>query len=214
MSATTKTATITVKWNTQAIANLTLHTDYSATGVFNGGTAAGKIDTQLNGGAGACTGTDPTNADLTDDFGTPSPDGTKFTDCQYENAVNAIVSTNSTNWNLGVQATAGYVAANGTLCGYANDAGKAFPFPNAAAYAATQTQYGGVATTNTTAGACASSGLLMDGTGTTTNIVNGCTHSFTSASPANLGMDIELVLANNAPTGTTTVTETYTLTAN
>ena len=211
MAATTKTATITVKWNTQAIASLNLHTDYSATGVY--GASAGTILTQANLGSGTCTGTDPSNTDGIVDFGTPSPDSAVFTDCLYKNGVNAIISTNSVNWNLAVAATAGYVAANGTLCAYANNGGVGFPFANNAAYAVTQTTRV-AAVTNTSAGACAAGGgpgQLMDATGGT--LVT-CTHAFTAASPANIGMDIELALANNAPTGSTTVTETYTLTAN
>lgn len=211
--ATTTTKTITVKWNTQAIASLTLHTDYSATGVF--GASAGSILAQTNGGSGnACTATDPTNTDLIDDFGAITPDSAVFTDCLYKNAVNAIVSTNSVSWTLGVAATAGYVAANGTLCGYANNGGTGFPFAAAAAHAVSQTTRV-AAVTNTSAGACAAGGgpaILMDGTGTTSNIVSE-THAFTAASPANFGMDIEVAVPANAPTGTTTVTETYTLTA-
>jgi hypothetical protein len=211
MSATTKTATITVKWNTQAIANLVVNTDYNNTGAFNGGTAAGAILTNANTGAGTCTATDPTNTNGTDDFSSVSPDFAQFTDCEYKNAANAQVSTNSTNWNLGVAATAGYPAAGYALCAEPN--GVVFGGAGAAAMPATVTARAS-ATSITSTAACPAGDVLMNAAGTTTNLINGNTHSFTAASPANIGMDIDLVIANNAATGAQSVTETYTLTAN
>ncbi len=207
-ASTTKTGTVTVKWNSQALATLTLHTDYSATGVF--GASAGKIDLKANGGSGTCTAADPTNTDGTVDFGTVSVDAAQYTDCQYESAVNAIVSTSSSNWNLaetlGANPPAGY-----ELCAYANNGAKSFASFNAAALPVAQTAYGGAAVTNTSTAACASNGQALNTTGFTaaTN-----TNQFTAASPANIGEDLELVMANNAVSNSTTATLTYTLTAN
>jgi hypothetical protein len=211
MSATTKTATITVKWNTQAIANLVVNTDYNNTGAFNGGTTAGAILLNANTGAGTCTATDPTNQNGINDFGNVSPDFAQFTDCEYKNAANAQVSTNSTSWNLGVAATAGYPGAGYAICAEPN--GVTFGSAGAAAMAATVSGRA-TATSITSTAACPAGDVLMNAAGTATNLINTNTHSFTAASPANVGMDIVLVMANNAATGPQSVTETYTLTAN
>ncbi len=207
-AATTKTGSVTVKWNSQALATLTLHTDYNSSGVFN--TSAGKVDTNANGGTGTCTAADPTNTDGTVDFGTVSVDPTKYTDCQYENAVNAIVSTSSSNWTL-AEALGANPAAGYELCAYANNGAKSFASFNAAALPVAQTQYAGSAVTNTSSAACASNGQPLNTSGFTaaTN-----TNQFTVGSPANVGQDLELVMANNAASNSTTATLTYTLTAN
>ncbi len=198
-AATTKTGTVTVKWNTQLTATLTLVTDYNASGAFNGATQAGQILAQVNSGAGACTAVDPTNTNQTVDFGAVTPDGgTAYTDCLYKNAVDAQVTTNSTNWNLKAAATAGYTAANGTLCAYTNGT-----VPTASATTTARS----AAVTVTAAGTC-TGGFLLDGTGST------LATSTSAASNAHVGMDLELVLPPNAPSGPQTVTETYTLTAN
>jgi hypothetical protein len=209
-AATTKTGTVTVKWNSQALAALTLHTDYNASGTFNGGTAAGKIDLNANAGTGTCTAADPTNADGTTDFGNVSVDAAKFTDCQYESAINAIISTSSSNWNL-TEALSAAPPAGYSLCAYANDGTKTFASFNAASLPVTTTSYGGAATSNTNNTACASNGQLL---GTTAFTAATNTNQFTVASPANIGEDLELVMANNAASGATSVTLTYTLTAN
>src|SRR5579862_6122875 len=140
LAVTTKTATVTVKWNTSAIASLTLHSDYNASGTF--GAAASAIVNNLNTGSGSCTATGQTHSDGPPpvvDFGSVSPDFSVFTDCLYENAINAVINTNSTNWSLGVAATAGYPASGFALCGLANTAAGTFPVANAAVLSATQT---------------------------------------------------------------------------
>ena len=62
------TGTITVKWNTQAIGSLVLHTNYDpATGLNN---AAGNVVlTNNNGGVGTCAAAGGGNVDGTVDFG-------------------------------------------------------------------------------------------------------------------------------------------------
>jgi hypothetical protein len=210
-AATVKTGSVTVKWNSQALATLTLHTDYNSSGAFNGGTAAGKIDLNANLGSGTCTAADPTNTDGTVDFGNVSVDAAKYTDCQYESAINAVISTSSANWNLtealGANPVAGY-----ELCAYANNATKSFASFNAASLPATTSSYAGAATSNTSTASCASNGQTLNTTGFTaaTN-----TNAFTPASPANIGEDLELVMANNAASNNNSgITLTYTLTAN
>ncbi len=208
-AATTKTGTVTVKWNSQALATLTMHTDYNAAGAF--AATAGKIDANLNGGAGVCTAADPTNTDGTVDFGNVSVDATKYTNCQYESAVNASISTSSNNWNLtealGANPVAGY-----ELCAYANNAAKTFASFNAAALPVVTTSYGGAAVSNVSTAACAANGQPLNTAGFTaaTN-----TNTFAPASPANIGEDLELVMQNNATANNNAgITLTYTLTAN
>jgi hypothetical protein len=198
-AAVTKTGTVTVKWNTQLTATLTLHTDYNAAGAFNGGTAAGAILTNANSGTGTCTATDPTNTDLTVDFGAVTPDAAKFTNCQYKSAVNAQVTTNSSSWTLSVKATAGYPASGFALCEIANGTWPtAAPTISAAA----------AAVSNVSATSCPGGEFLMDGTGST--LYTGSA----AANASNFGGDIDLAISNGAPSGQQTVTETYTLIAN
>ncbi len=231
LSATTQTGTITVKWNTQALAQLNIHTGYTTTFAHAG---AATIVHNYNGGSGVCTTPDASNLDLTVDFGAVSPDFANYTNCLEEGSAIMSVATNSTSWNLGEAATAGYPvsACSGkpcfTLCAYANNgasAGKhgAFPVTTANMVAGTVPSgtVAGNAVSNTVGGACAAdagnAGALIDASGTTTNLVNGVsggTSAYTTASPAYVGEDIELAVAANAPAGAQSVTETITLTAN
>ncbi len=209
-AAATVTKTVTVKWNTQAVATLNVHTDYSATGAF--GAAAGTILSNLNGGAGLCTATDPTNADLTVDFGSVTPDvGVNYTDCMYKNAVNAQVVTSSTNWGLTAQVTTGAVPADTELCALPNGFAS-FP-ASAAALPVAQTAR--VAAPSIVSVAACPAGNVIIGAASATLATE--TNAFSSASPANIGHDLELVLkplaAASAGAGTVTVV-TYTLTAN
>ncbi|MBV8331919.1 MAG: hypothetical protein JO192_04225 [Candidatus Eremiobacteraeota bacterium] len=234
-SATTATGTITVKWNTSQIAQLTLHTNYTAVASPAHSGVAAAISQNQNGGGGTCTTTSPTNVDLAVDFGNVAPDFTKFTDCLYDNAMVAAVATNSTNWDLGQQATAcagagactgNFAVAGFDLCAYSNNTGQVFPVAagnvpttGAALGTARTSPASIVATGACPAGTSAAAGgvgagSLIDTAGTITNLVNGYTTAFTGALPGLVGEDIELVIANNAPSVAPTVTETVTLTAN
>lgn len=230
-AAATSTGTITVKWNTQATATLLLHTGYTTTFAHSG--VAAPIKALLNGGAGACSASDPTNTDLTVDFGNVSPDsGANVTDCLEVGSQIASVVTNSTNWTLTEAATGGYPASTCSgnpcflLCGYADNgatAGKhgAFPVTTANITGGTvpSSATAANAVTNAATTACAAdagnAGIKLDGTGgTLVNGTSGGTVGYTTGAPAYIGMDIELLIAGNAPTGQQTVTETATLTAN
>jgi len=230
-AAATSTGTITVKWNTQATATLLLHTGYTTTFAHSG--VAATIKQLQNGGAGTCQASDPTNTDLTVDFGNVSPDSAaNVTDCLEVGSQVASVVTNSTNWTLTQAATTGYPAATCSrnpcfrLCGYANNgasAGKHGAFPvttaNITAGSVPSSATAANAVTNAAMTACAAdagnAGITLDGTGgTLVNGTTGGTVGYTTASPAYIGMDIELLIAGNAPTGQQTVTETATLTAN
>ena len=206
-TVTTGNGPVIVKWNTQAVATLTIHTDYTAAGAF--GASAGSILANLNGGSGACTATDPTNADLTVDFGPVSPDsGANYTDCMYKNAVNASVVTSSVNWNLAAKVTAGSIPADTALCALPNGFAS---FPTAAA-ALPVAQTARVAAPSIVSVAACPAGDALIST-TSVNLANE-TNPFSSASPANIGHDLELVLKPLAGAGAQTATITYTLTAN
>lgn len=210
LAVSTVTKTVTVKWNTQAISTLALHTDYSATGAF--GASAGTILTGNNGGAGTCTATDPTNTDLTVDFGAVTPDaGVAYTNCLYKNAVNAQVVTNSANWSLATQVTSAAAPADTLLCALPNGIAT-FPTSAAALPVAQTARAAAVAITSM---ACPAGAVNVSTT--SANMVNADTTAFSSASPANVGSDYELVLKPLAAASggsPTQVTVTYTLTAN
>ena len=218
--AATQNGSVTVKWNTQASATLALNTNYSATGAQQ--LTAPAIAAQVNGGSGACTATGAgSEAAGVVNFGAVTPDGgANITDCQYASAVNAVVTTNSTNWTLS-EAAAAAPPAGSALCAYANDTAltansgtaKTFPFkPSAAALAALQTQYAGAAVTNNTLGTCATSGQAI--TTTPFNLISAASNGFTAAAPANLGEDIELQISSANATGAQQVVVNYTLVAN
>ncbi len=205
--AATVTKPVTVKWNTQAVATLTLNTNYSAAGAQQ---LTAPTILQHASGSGACTPTGAgSEAAATVNFGNVTPDSSTVTDCLYENAVNAQVATNSTNWSLTEQSSAA-VPTSFELCALANNSGGTFPFTVAASLPATQTtRAAALANTNTTA--CASGAQLNT---TPFTIITGESTAFTSAAPANLGEDLDLAIGPNAPTGAQLVTVNYTLVAN
>ena len=220
-SAATVTQPLTVKWNTQAVANLTLNTNYSAAGAQQ--LTAPAITTATNGStaAGSCTATGAgSEVAATVNFGNVTPNGdANLLNCQYQNAVNAVVSTNSTNWSLTEAATAA-LPAGSALCAYANDTAatansgtaKTFPFKaSSATFAALQTQYGGAAVANNTLGTCTGGAAI---TTVAFNVISAASNAFTAATPANLGQDIELELNNLNATGAQLVTVNFVLTAN
>ena len=204
------TGTVTVKWNTQAIATLTLTTQASAATTHaaseniywagNGSTASGCNGTTNT----AAAGTD-TSAAGTINFGNVTPDSVNYTNCLEVNAVNANLATNDTNgYNVTVQATAGapanFNAAAGTeLCLLPNGT-----WANNLAYTASA-RAAAVAITSTTA--CPGGDFQVGSASATTLLA-------TTASTAgtNLPADMELVLGPNVPTGAQSVTVTYTLT--
>jgi hypothetical protein len=203
-------ANITVKWNTQAIGSMVLNSNYNATG----GqllTAPGIIQTQ-NSGGGTCStnGVGSETAD-TVNFGNVTADTTKYTDCQYRNAVIATVTTSDPGgYSVTTQNITGALPSGYALCG----------LDNASANAA-----GGAAWANNGA-------VFQDNSGTATSIASltcpttdgwnvGSTTAQTLLAPTaattgtNLGADYVLVVG---PAATITNQETtgfqiqYTLT--
>lgn len=196
------TSTITVKWNTQAIGSLVLATNYSATGTQQ--LTAPTILQNTNSGSGVCpaAGTGSEAAE-TVNFGTVNSDVTKYTNCQYKNAVIAtITSSDPTGYTLGVASTAGWPASGYQLCGIPNGTW-------ANNMAVTQSTATGSATSITSNTCPASPDFTVGGTGTA--------NAFTATaatSGTNLGADYDLVIDNAAPIGNQAVTVTYTLTLN
>jgi hypothetical protein len=191
---------ITIKWNTQAVGSMALHTNYNASGAFGGATAA--VVQNLNGGTtgGGCTLAPAAQSDLTVDFSNVTADGTKFTDCQYKNGFNVdIITSDPGGYTFGYQATAAIPAGYG-ICAQHNGTW--------AAGGAVVQSVAATAVSIQAAPACAS-GDRMDSTGTPSAFA-----PTTATAPTNLGADIELVIPNNASVGAASVTELFTLTLN
>ena len=213
--AVTQTGTVTVKWNITVTAALALTTDYGATGAQGGAGVPSALLSTGPGGAGeACAA--PAAAPSAGpppvvDFGTITPDSglSKNTDCLYKNAVDAQVTTNSSNWTLG-EYEAAALPAGATLCAYPNNFA-AFPVTIAAAGTAPATQSArGAYADNTT---CAAAASVLGTAITSTNLVTSSAQSFTGA-PAHIGEDMALLLTPAAATGAQTVNVTYSLIAN
>jgi len=221
-AAVTGTATVNVSWNTQSTATLQLFTNYAAAGTEGAGNPT--IATAANGGGGTCTATGggaetagsavaatgagaaaATAATLK--YGQITPDTTNTTDCNYENAINALVTTTSSNWSL-TEAVAG-TPAGFNFCAFANNATGKFPFA-AGKLAAQQTAFAAGAPAEPTVGTCtsgATNGASL--AAALTLITNG-----TAVNASNYGEDLELQVPANAPSANSTATITYTLTAN
>ncbi len=202
--------TVTIDWNTQKIASIVLTSQYNGTPLGSHNTGAETIYANLNTGAGVCAASDTeagagtsngtTNA-ATINFGSVTPDSLQYTDCMEVNALNAVVQTNdSLGYSVTEAATAGYPASGYLLCllpngTYAN---------NLAATASARAAAPSIVSTT----ACPAGDFPMNGTG-------GTLLSATAATTGtNLGGDVELVIAPNAPSGAQSVTVTYTLTTN
>lgn len=202
-AAVTRTGTVTVKWNTSVTANLALTTNYDATGAQQ--TTAPSILTAANGGSGTCTAAGAgSEVAATVNFGSVSPDFAQTTGCLYKNAVNAIVQTNSINWNL--SEAVGAAVAGTALCAFPNGLGGSFPATvSGASVPATQT----VRAAAPAGATCAAGGATITAAGVQVA-------SSTTAYPtgANVGEDMELLLSPSTPSGNQQYLVTYTLVAN
>ncbi len=210
------TGTVTVKWNTQALASIIVNSQASTGGptitqatqniYWNGNTSvtsgcAGSINT-------ATAGTDPASgASPIVNFGNVTPDSAQYTDCMETNAVEAYVVTNDTNgWKvqagISAAAPANYGVAGGTnLCLLPNGT-----WANNLAYTASGRS---AAPSIVSATACPAGDFQIGATAPGTTLLS------TTASTAgtNLNADLELVLGPNAPSGAQAPVVTYTLVA-
>lgn len=215
--AVTQTGNVTVQWNISVTAALTLNTNYGGTGTATATSGLVPVAEFLQGGLGAGEACTPAASVVagTVDFGTITPDSglSANTVCAVKQAINAKVSTNSTNWTLGEGLTAA-APAGVTLCGLSNSgnfpvsvSGVAATVPASARTAASITDGNGTGT-----GTCAGAGeLTIPGAVNTTNMA-----SSTTPYPAgtNVGEDLELITTSAAATGATTKTLTVSLVAN
>lgn len=209
------TGTVTVKWNTQALANITLTTQASASTTHaaseniywagNGSTASGCNGTTNT----ASAGTD-TSANGTINFGNITPDSAQYTDCMEVNALNAYVVTNDTN---GYNVTAS-VTTQTNVVGYGANPGEYLcllpngTWANNLAYTASA-RTGAALITSTTG--CPAGNFAIPASPSSSTLLA------TTASTAgtNLPSDMELVLSPNAPSSVapgSSVVVTYTLT--
>uniref|UniRef100_E6Q473 Uncharacterized protein n=1 Tax=mine drainage metagenome TaxID=410659 RepID=E6Q473_9ZZZZ len=202
--------TVTIDWNTQKIASIVLTSQYNGTPLGSHNTGAETIYPNLNTGAGVCAASDTeagagtsngtTNAAIVN-FGNVTPDALQYTDCMEVNALNAVVETNdSLGYSVTEAATAGYPASGFLLCllpngTYAN---------NLAATASGRAAAPSIVST----ASCPGGDFAMNGTGAT------LLSAAAATTGTNLGGDVELVIAPNAPSGAQAVTVTYTLTTN
>ena len=193
--------TVTVDWNTQKIASIVLTTQYNGSPLGTHNLGAETIDANLNTGAGICQASDTEGSSGIINFGAVTPDVAQYTDCMELNAVNAAIGTNdSLGYSVTEAATAGYPASGFLLCllpngTYAN---------NLAATASARAAAPSIVSTT----ACPAGDFAMNGTGGT------LLSTAAATTGTNLGGDVELVIAPNAPSGAQSVTVTYTLTTN
>ena len=216
--AATTTGTVTVKWNTQALASLTLVTQPSAalthtgpSSIFWASNPAASTTSGCNGViATAASGTDA-SANQTINFGNVTPDTVNYTDCMEKDAINVQVVNNDTNgWNVTEQMTAGAPAAYATatgelLCLLPNPAGA---YAKDQAWAASG-RAAPVAISSTTACPAGDYAILS---ASATTLLSVAAAGTAPTAGTNFPADMELVISPNAASNTVVSTVTYTLT--
>ena len=207
--AVNPTGTVTIKWNTQQLATLTLVTNYSAAGAQ--GLGAPAIFQNQNSGAGTCTATGSgSEVAQTVNFGNVSPDSVKYTDCLYDNGVLAQYATNdSLGYSLKVQETTAPANASSVMLCYMGNGAQ----NSASVVQSARTSNALVPSLTTVTASAASCG---GGANTTIYPTQQTIASAASATAGtlNAGGDIELVLAPNAASGADQAVATWTLVLN
>lgn len=201
--------TVTIKWNTQQLATLTLVTNYSAAGAQ--GLGAPAIWQNQNTGSGTCTANGAgSEAAQTVNFGNVSPDSAKYTDCLYNNGVLAQYATNdSLGYSLKVQQTTAPANASSVMLCYMGNGAQ----NSAAVVQSARTSNALVPSLTTVVSSAASCGGGANTTifGTQQTIA---TAAAATAGTLNAGGDIEFVLAPNAASGADQAVATWTLVLN
>jgi hypothetical protein len=212
----TQTGTVDVNWNTTASGTITLYADYGSgstsvcatestgcgtpavlTNTTGGGscTAAPTAPTALTGAAGSSTGVF---------FGSISPDTAKNIECYYQDAVDAVLTTNDASYSVTAQITGSTNDAGYWLCYAANGTWPTSAATKSAATAAPTgyTTSGAVAAcpTGTTQIPSASAATLLTGTAT--------------ANAAHVGADYALIVPALSTSGAAQMVVTYTFTGN
>ena len=206
--AANPTGTVTIKWNTQQLATLTLVTNYSAAGAQ--GLGAPAIFQNQNAGSGTCTANGVgSEAASTVNFGNVSPDSVKYTDCLYDNGVLAQYATNdSLGYSLKVQQTTAPANASSVmLCYMANGAQNSASVVQSAR--TTNASVPSLVTVTAGPASCGGGNTTIYGTQQTI-----ATSAAATAGTLNAGGDIELVLAPNAASGADSAVATWTLVLN
>ena len=216
--AATTTGTVTVKWNTQALASIVLVTQPSAalthtgpSSIFWASNPGASTTSGCNGVVATSASGSDASANLTINFGNVTPDTVNYTDCLEKDAINAQVVNNDTNgWNVTEQMTAGvptaYATATGELlCLLPNPAG---------AYAKDQAwlasaRAAAVSITSTTA--CPVGDFPVLSASATTLLTVAAAGTAPTAG-TNFPADMELAISPNAASNTVVATVTYTLT--
>jgi hypothetical protein len=205
------TGVVTVKWNTQKSAAITMYTQTTASQVHGAGSniywvGNGSSSSGCNGTtATASAGTDA-SANLTVNYGNVIPDGVDYTNCLEVNALEAYITTNDT---AGVQVQA---AITGTPVGYdtAVDGSLICILPNGTWNAGAATAW----TASARAAAVAMSSTTACSSGTAITSTNATLLNSTVAATQDLNADMQLNLGPNSTTGAVTATLTYTVTPN
>ena len=213
------TQNVTVKWNTQKSAAITVYTQSSAsqtsvtpaandiywagntslTSGCNGTIATASAGKDGSGGNGAwVTGTV--------NFGNVTPDGAQYTNCLETNAVEAYVTTND---GAGVLTQA---AITGTPAGYDTAANGSLIciLPNGTWNAGSPTTW----TASARVAAVAMVSTTACSAGTAITAANATLLNSTVAATQDLNSDMQLNLGPNSTVGSVTATLTYTVTPN
>jgi len=205
------TVPINVKWNTQALGSLVLHTNYDpTTGLNKAGTPV--VWPNLNLGHGQCSNPAGANLDGTVDFGTVAADVSVVTDCQYINAVDAIITTaDPAGYEVGesylTAPTGGYnlcIFKNGT---WANNVLLPTNSVNAAGPTGQSVTNGTTCAPGTGGSGGAQTAFAVGATNTVLTHNNGAATATTE-----MGMDLELVIPAAGAVGAQTAVINYTLT--
>jgi hypothetical protein len=194
---TAQNANITVEWNAQPITSMYLETNYNNALAYNAVTQSASAPSVLASvsGTGACTatggGVEANN--VTANFGNVTPDSASNTDCLYKNALNIGYSTTDSSYTVDLQLISGsstFPAGTtyGTtvnLCYYKNGT-----WPTAQSQISSRSSGVGQLAPGTCTGGSSittSAAAIYTGTALSTG--------------SNLGMDIDLQMAANAPSG-------------
>lgn len=214
--AANPTGQVTVKWNTQTLAAITMYTQTTASKTSaapaandiywggNGSTTSGCNGTTDTASAGKDgSGGNGAWAALTVNFGNVTPDAADYTNCLEINAIDAYVTTNDSagytvSYAISGQPANYAAASNGALlCLLQNGT-----WANGLAWTASA-RVAAVSMTSTTA--CSSGTALVSAGGPLLT-------SAASTTGTELNGDLQLNLGPNASTGSATTTVTYTLT--
>lgn len=204
-AAATQSGAVKMTWNVSVAATLNLTTNYAAS---TGAQGLGANSLQGAPAATCASGTSETAFNLT--YGSLTPSVTTATACNYQRAIAAQVTTNSTSWSVTQFLSAAAPAGIG-FCAFSNGAASA----SAPASSQTTAPAAGTYTTGSLSG-CATGGVVIPAgsaaTGTapgnpgTTGIVTATAPgspaafcSSTTAGTAFCGEDLQINLAANQP---------------